>query len=154
MDRPELLIGMLLYVRIVKPLFLLRRPYRVAEVRKERGDTWTLVMHPDGHAGFRFRPGQFGWLTLGKSPFRITGHPFSFSSSANAPDGRIEMSIRDLGDFTSAIHKVPLGQCLPDGPWCITSQSGGYARVDRWRRRRDFDDDLIRTFADRAMNGL
>ena len=42
-------IGLLLYVRIVKPLFMLRRPYRVAEVRQERGDTWTLVMQPDGH---------------------------------------------------------------------------------------------------------
>ena len=31
-------IGLLLYVRIVKPLFMLRRPYRVSEVRKERGD--------------------------------------------------------------------------------------------------------------------
>ena len=49
-------IGLLLYVRIVKPLFMLRRPYRVAEVRQERGDTWTLVMQPDGHPGFRFSP--------------------------------------------------------------------------------------------------
>ena len=32
-------IALLLYVRIVKPLFMLRRPYRVAEVRAERGDT-------------------------------------------------------------------------------------------------------------------
>ena len=75
-------IGLLAYVRIVKPLFMLRRPYRVAEVRSERGDTTTLVMLPDGHAGFRFTPGQFGWLTLWGSPFKITGHPFSFSSSA------------------------------------------------------------------------
>ena len=29
-------IGLLLHVRLVKPLFMLRRPYRVAEVRKER----------------------------------------------------------------------------------------------------------------------
>ena len=40
----------------------------VSEVRKERGDTTTLVMQPDGHAGFRFRPGQFGWLTVWGSP--------------------------------------------------------------------------------------
>ena len=97
-------IGLLVYVRIVKPLFMLRRPYRVAEVRKERGDTWTLAMEPDGHPGFRFSPGQFGWLTLWGSPFKITGHPFSFSSSAAAMDGRVEMSIRNLGDFTSAIR--------------------------------------------------
>jgi len=111
-------IGLLLYVRIVKPLFMLRRPYRVSEVRKERGDTSTLVMRPDGHPGFRFSPGQFGWLTLWGSPFKITGHPFSFSSSAAVTDGRVEMSIRNLGDFTSAIDKVPVGQRVYlDGPY-------------------------------------
>jgi predicted ferric reductase len=103
-------IGLLLYVRIFKPLFMLRRPYRVAGLRTERGDTATLVMRPDGHPGFRFTPGQFGWLTLWGSPFRITGHPFSFSSSAEAADGRVEMTIRNLGDFTSAIPKVSVGQ--------------------------------------------
>jgi predicted ferric reductase len=111
-------IGLLFYVRIIKPLFMLRRPYRVAEVRKERGDTWTLAMQPDGHPGFRFSPGQFGWLTLWGSPFQITGHPFSFSSSAAVTDGRAEMTIRNLGDFTSTIGKVPVGQRVYlDGPY-------------------------------------
>jgi predicted ferric reductase len=111
-------IGLLLYVRIVKPLFVLRRPYRVLEVRKERGDTSTLVMLPEGHPGFRFTPGQFGWLTVWGSPFKITGHPFSFSSSAEVTDGRVEMSIRNLGDFTSEIYKVPVGQRVYlDGPY-------------------------------------
>jgi predicted ferric reductase len=111
-------IGLLLYVRIVKPLFMLRRPYRVTEVRKERGDTSTLVMQPDGHPGFRFRPGQFGWLTLLGRPFKITAHPFSFSSSAAAADGRVEMTIRNLGDFTSKIHRVPVGRRVYiDGPY-------------------------------------
>jgi predicted ferric reductase len=111
-------IGLLVYVRIVKPLFMLRRPYRVSDVREERGDTWTLVMRPDGHPGFRFSPGQFGWLTVWGSPFTITGHPFSFSSSAAVADGRVEMTIRNLGDFTSAIHKVPVGRRVYlDGPY-------------------------------------
>ena len=111
-------IGLLLYVRIVKPLFMLRRPYRVSEVRKERGDTRTLVMQPDGHPGFRFSPGQFGWLTVWGSPFKITAHPFSFSSSAAATDGRVEMSIRNLGDFTSEIDEVPVGRRVYiDGPY-------------------------------------
>ena len=115
---PIFWLALLLYIRIVKPLFLLRRPYRVSEVRKERGDTTTLVMHPDGHPGFRFSPGQFGWLTLWGSPFKITGHPFSFSSSSEVTDGRVEMSIRNLGDFTSRIHKVPVGQRIYlDGPY-------------------------------------
>jgi predicted ferric reductase len=111
-------IALLLYVRIAKPLFLLRRPYRVSEVRKERGDTSTLVMQPDGHPGFRFSPGQFAWLTVWGSPFKVTGHPFSFSSSAAVTDGRVEMTIRNLGDFTSQIYKVPVGKRVYlDGPY-------------------------------------
>ena len=111
-------IGLLLYVRIVKPLFMLRRPYRVAGLRQERGDSWTLVMQPEGHPGFRFSPGQFGWLTVFGTPFKITGHPFSFSSSAAVEDGRVEMTIRNLGDFTSTIGTVPAGQRVYlDGPY-------------------------------------
>jgi predicted ferric reductase len=111
-------IGLLFYVRIFKPLFILRRPYRISEMRKERGDTWTIVMRPDGHPGFRFRPGQFGWLTLWGSPFKITAHPFSFSSSAEAKDGEVAMSIRKLGDHTSKIDEVPVGQRVYlDGPY-------------------------------------
>ena len=111
-------IGLLLHVRIVKPLFMLRRPYRVAEVRRERGDSWTLAMQPDGHPGFRFSPGQFGWLTVWGSPFKITGHPFSLSSSAEVTDGSVEMTIRNLGDFTSAIGDVPVGKRVYlDGPY-------------------------------------
>jgi len=111
-------IGLLLYVRIVKPLFMLRRPYRVSEVRQERGDTTTLVMQPDGHPGFHFNPGQFGWLMVWGSPFKITGHPFSFSSSAAAKGGRVEMSIRNLGDFTKEIQRVPVGKRVYlDGPY-------------------------------------
>ena len=111
-------IALVFYVRIVKPLFMLRRPYRVQEVRGERGDTTTLVMRPDGHPGFRFRPGQFAWLTVWGSPFKITAHPFSFSSSAAATDGHVEISIRNLGDFTREIPKVPVGQRVYlDGPY-------------------------------------
>jgi predicted ferric reductase len=111
-------IGLLLYVRIVKPLFMLRRPYRVSEVRQERGETTTLVMQPEGHPGFQFNPGQFGWLMVWGSPFKITGHPFSFSSSAAATEGRVEMSIRNLGDFTKEIQRVPVGKRVYlDGPY-------------------------------------
>jgi predicted ferric reductase len=111
-------IGLLLHVRIVKPLFMLRRPYRVAEVRRERGDSWTLAMQPAGHHGFRFSPGQFGWLTVWGSPFKISGHPFSFSSSAAVTDGRVEMTIRNLGDFSGAIGDVPVGKRVYlDGPY-------------------------------------
>lgn len=111
-------LALLLYIRLVKPLFMLRRPYRVTQVKTERGDTTTLVMSPEGHGGFRFTPGQFGWLTLWSSPFKFTAHPFSFSSSAETGDGRVEMSIRNLGDFTAKVSAVRAGQRVYlDGPY-------------------------------------
>lgn len=111
-------IGLLFYIRIIKPIFMLRRPYRVTEVRHERGDTTTLLMQPDGHDGCAFTPGQFGWLTTWGSPFKITAHPFSFSSSAAAKGGQVEMSIRKLGDFTAGIADIPVGRRVYlDGPY-------------------------------------
>jgi predicted ferric reductase len=114
---PILWACVLVYVRIIKPLLMLRRPFRVVEVRPERGDCFTLVMRPEGHPGFRFQPGQFGWLTVYGTPFKITGHPFSFSSSAE-DDDRVDMTIRNLGDFTSTIGRVPVGRRVYlDGPY-------------------------------------
>ncbi|QSB12821.1 ferric reductase-like transmembrane domain-containing protein [Natronosporangium hydrolyticum] len=111
-------VAVLLYVRIVKPLFLIRRPYQVSEVRPERGETTTLVLDPVGHDGFRFQPGQFGWITVWRSPFTISAQPFSFSSSAEATGGRVEMSIRNLGDFTSSVPGIPVGKRVYlDGPY-------------------------------------
>jgi predicted ferric reductase len=111
-------IALLLYVRAIKPLFLLRRPYRIVDVRKERGASWTLVMQPEGHPGLQFSPGQFGWLTVYGTPFKWTGHPFSFSSSAVQRGARVEMTIRKLGDFTSRIDSVPVGRrVFLDGPY-------------------------------------
>jgi hypothetical protein len=55
-------VGPLFYVSVIKPWFLIRRPYRVAEERKERGDTHTLVMQPDGHPGdVSSRPVKRDW---------------------------------------------------------------------------------------------
>jgi predicted ferric reductase len=110
--------ALLAYVRLVKLLFILRRPHRVVAVRQERAQSWTLSMQPDGHAGFGFRPGQFGWLTVYGSPFKISAHPFSLSSSAEDGGGRVEMTIRELGDFTADIGKVPVGRRVYlDGPY-------------------------------------
>jgi predicted ferric reductase len=119
-------IGSLLYVRLWKPFRMLRQPYRIAEVRPERSNAWTLVLQPEGHPGFHFRPGQFAWLTLWNSPYAVREHPFSFSSSATN-DGQVAFTIKELGDFTSTIKDVQPGQhAYLDGPY-------GAFSVDRHR---------------------
>ena len=110
-------IGLFVYTRLVRPCFLLRRPYRIEEARPERGDSVTLTLRADGHDGLRFAPGQFAWLST-VTPFQITGHPFSFASSAERKDGRIELTIRNLGDFTATLPSMPIGRRVwLDGPY-------------------------------------
>lgn len=113
-------VGLIVYVRLVKPWTMLRRPWHVTEVRPERGNAWTLALAPAGHAGLRLAPGQFGWLTLGDSPFHVREHPFSFSSDADS--GRVEFTIKALGDFTRTIKDVRPGTpAYLDGPYGVFS---------------------------------
>jgi predicted ferric reductase len=110
-------LAVVLHIRVAKPWRLLRRPYRVTDVAPERGNAWTLTLEPAGHPGLHFSAGQFGWLTLGASPFRAKEHPFSFSSSA-AATGSLQFTIRELGDFTRTVGKTPPGAvAYVDGPF-------------------------------------
>jgi predicted ferric reductase len=111
-------VGLLLRVRLAKPLVLARRPWIVREVRAERGDVATVALEPDGHPGFRFRAGQFAWLTLGGSPFAAVEHPFSFSASAQrAP--RVEFAVKASGDHTRwLVGSAKAGdRAFVDGPF-------------------------------------
>ena len=111
-----LMLSSLVYLRIIKPALQKRERYQVAELRRERGQTWSLALEPVGHAGTGFMPGQFAWIKLGDTPYTIEEHPFSFSSSAEKGD-RIEFGIKELGDFTSELKQVPAGTtAYLDGP--------------------------------------
>lgn len=111
-------VGLLLRVRLAKPLALLRRPYVVREVRPEGGDAVTLFLAPDGHPGFRFRAGQFAWLTWDGSPFAAAEHPFSFSGSSQRAPG-VELTVKAAGDFTRRLVAAarPGDRAYVDGPF-------------------------------------
>lgn len=106
----------LIDARLLKPLRMRKKPYRVVEVKEERGKTWTLTLEPDGHEGMRYRPGQFAWITLGNTPFSLQQHPFSFSSSAESP--YISLSIKELGDFSRTVKDIaPGSRAFLEGPY-------------------------------------
>ncbi|NEQ34378.1 MAG: oxidoreductase [Leptolyngbya sp. SIO4C5] len=110
---------LLIYVRIIKPWMMTKRPYLVEEIVPQRGNVWTLAVRPRGHDGFRFHPGQFAWITLDISPFRMREHPFSMSSSGDHPE-RLEFTIKALGDFTQTIKDVEPGtKAYLDGPYGV-----------------------------------
>lgn len=109
--------GLLVQVRLVRPWSQLRRPYVVEEVRRERGNAWTVLVRPEGHEGLSFQPGQFAWLTAWNSPFAVEEHPFSFSSSA-ANTRSLAFTIKALGDFTRRVREIQPGQRVYlDGPY-------------------------------------
>ncbi|WP_216904686.1 ferric reductase-like transmembrane domain-containing protein [Synechococcus sp. CCY 9618] len=110
---------LIVYVRLVKPWMMTKRPYFVEEVVVQRGDVHTLALRPYGHDGFTFKPGQFAWLTLGVNPVHMREHPFSMSSCADQSD-RIEFGIKALGDFTRRIKDVKPGtKAYLDGPYGV-----------------------------------
>lgn len=102
---------LIVYVRLLRPLRVRQRPWRVTEVRQERGRVWTLVLVPASPSvpALQFAPGQFAWLSLRASPFAMHEHPFSIASSSERPQ-RIELSIKALGDFTSSVKDVQPGE--------------------------------------------
>ena len=105
------------WVRVIRPMLLLRRPWIVEEVVCEQGDTWTLTLRAEGHDGVHFGAGQFAWVTIGTSPFRLREHPFSFSSSATTPE-RVTFTVKELGDFTGAMSDLGANErAYVDGPF-------------------------------------
>jgi predicted ferric reductase len=110
-------VGLVVHVRLVRPWRLSRRPWRVDAVRPEHGRVTTLVLAPVAGQRLRFAPGQFVWLTLRNSPWALREHPFSIASSATRDD-RIELTIKELGDFTRTIREVQPGEkAWLDGPY-------------------------------------
>jgi predicted ferric reductase len=113
-------LGFLGWVRLVKPRAMSRRPWRLERVVAERGRTTTLALNPPDGLDFRFEPGQFAWFALGRSPFSLTMHPFSFSSSAERKE--VEIAVKALGDFTSSVHQLSPGTTVyVDGPHGVFS---------------------------------
>lgn len=128
-----LVIGLLLYYKILLPILRWNKTWEVVENREEQGDAHTLVLKPLGHQGFSFQPGQFAWIKAGRTPFGMGQHPISLSSMADVePGGTISFTIKKLGDWSA--EQVPAlkpgDQMWVDGPHGVFSmdreQAMGY----------------------------
>jgi predicted ferric reductase len=109
------LVTLLFWTRILAPLVHLRRPWRVVSLRPERARSHTLVIEPDGHEGFAFKPGQFAWLS--RWPVAIAQHPLSFSSPSEGHRGRLTVTVRALGDWSGGVLSLrPGNRVYLDGP--------------------------------------
>ncbi len=110
-------IGMLVHNRVLRPLQMRKKPYKVVSVKEEVKETWSIELEPDGHAGLEFKAGQFVWITLGETPFKLQQHPFTISSSPEVKD-KIRFTIKELGDFTTQVGAIEIGsRAFIEGPY-------------------------------------
>lgn len=107
----------ILYIRVIRPIRMIKRPYKVVNLIEERGQCWSLYLKPDEHEGFDFAAGQFAWITT-ESPFIFRENPFSFTTNSDHDDDIFGFTIKELGDFTNTIKNLQPGQTIyVDGPY-------------------------------------
>jgi predicted ferric reductase len=115
------LVVVLLLRWVLRPLLAGRAGFRVGEIRRESADVSTLVLMPTRGRLFPrrrqldFAPGQFAWLRLRRWGL-FTDHPFTIASGART-DGRVEFTVRHLGDYTRTLGRLsPGARVFLDGP--------------------------------------
>ncbi|MEZ5089685.1 MAG: ferric reductase-like transmembrane domain-containing protein [Micropruina sp.] len=69
------MMGIFLWVRIIRPLTRTRRPWIVESVVPQNGGICSITFRPVGHSGFTFAPGQFR-MALGE-PVALRADPAS-----------------------------------------------------------------------------
>ncbi len=117
------LLGVLSYRWLWRPSLDKRSAYQVREIRAETEDVHTLVIGPRRpRHGFdvstlAFEPGQFAWIRVRRS-ITAEEHPFTITSCPTSEaGGSIEFTIRDVGDFTSSVGRLKVGDPVwIDGP--------------------------------------
>lgn len=142
------------HIRVIKPLLLRRKPFRLLSIKPERANSWVLEFEPAQPFEFKFAAGQFAWLSMGSSPFAGKEHPFSFSGSA-VRSPRLEFTIKELGDFTRTIKDFAPGTiAYVDGPHGVFtpdlhSKAPGFVLIAGGVGIAPVMS-MLRTFADRA----
>lgn len=130
-----LLLAVLTYRWLLRPIRHRRTGYVVTAVRAESPGVSTLTVRPpgarhhtSGPSTLTFEPGQFAWLRL--SPTNPSQeHPYTISSSAADPSA-VEFTIRHTGDFSDRLAGLQPGQRLwMDGPHGAFTLSPGSAGV-------------------------
>jgi len=110
-------VGLLAWTRLGRPLWQLRNPWRVVRNTAHHGGVHTLELAPEGAPLRKWRPGQFAWLSVGRSPFALREHPFTIST-APEKGPNLSFSIKPLGDDSAWLAQMEPGtRAHVDGPY-------------------------------------
>jgi predicted ferric reductase len=107
------------YHKVLMPIALRRRPYTVAEVRKETHNVWDIKLAPpSGEKIHEYYPGQFHFVTLYRGgDLPVEEHHWTISSSPTQ-QGFLSSTIKESGDFTKTIGLTKPGdRALVQGPF-------------------------------------
>ncbi len=105
--------------RFGKPIYLFfLHKFYVSRIVRENDTAVSLYIGGRDLSRFRILPGQFMILRFLCRGRWLQAHPFSLSI---LPDGKeLRITVKQLGDFTSEVHDIPLGtKVIIDGPYGV-----------------------------------
>jgi predicted ferric reductase len=107
------------YKTLAGAIFIRKYRYQVSAVSLLAGNVVRVLMTPLAQT-MQYKPGQFVFVRFKNGGYHINRewHPFSMSSSPN--EAGLELSIKGLGDYTSALANLQVG--------AIADIEGAYGR--------------------------
>lgn len=110
-------VGLVLYNWTIKKTGLKQQVFTLTGLAKISTRDWQLTLRNNSSEDFSFEAGQFIWINTSGSVHSINEHPFSIAScSKELPE--ISLIIRELGDYTSQLDTLSIGQAVyVDGPY-------------------------------------
>jgi predicted ferric reductase len=110
-------VGLYFNHKIIKNYFNKNKQYSVSEVINESDNIVTLKFKPKHGKLFSYQPGQFLYVRINNSQIPNDEHPFTISSSPTQNDF-VAVTAKQLGDFTSKLNNVKVGDsAYVDGPF-------------------------------------
>ena len=110
-------VGLVLYNQLVKKAGLKQKPFKLTGLARVSSRDWLVTIRNNSSHEFTFQAGQFIWINTSGSIHSMHEHPFSIAScQKDLPE--ISMIIRELGDYTSHLDRLSIGQDVyVDGPY-------------------------------------
>jgi len=108
---------LVVYNLVVKKSVLKHKPFKLTGLTRVSSRDWQLTLNTNAADNFHFEAGQFIWINTSGSAYSMNEHPFSIASCRkDLPE--ISMIIRELGDYTSHLDHLTIGQDVyVDGPY-------------------------------------
>lgn len=110
-------IALVSYNYFIKPQKIKANSFAITAIKKISECDWQLEIDPKNSQKYKYEAGQFAWINSSDSPYNLEQHPFSIASVQNSR-GQLSFIIRELGDYTSSLSQLSVGQeIFVDGPY-------------------------------------